>query len=103
MAWCSPRTAIPAPRALFVIDDRGTLRAMLLYPVTTGRSVSEVLRLVQALQASDRLRALTPEGWRPGDLVIAPPPDTVDAAASGRNADYGCVDWYYWTRPSAGS
>lgn len=87
-------------RALFVIDDKGVLRAALLYPVTTGRSVDEVLRLVQALQASDRHQALTPEGWKPGDRLVEPPPDTADAAAVNRNADY-CVDWYYRNRQSA--
>lgn len=87
-------------RALFVIDERGTLRAALLYPVTTGRSVDEVLRLVQALQAADRLRAMTPEGWRPGEHVVDPPPDTVNATEVNRDPAYGCVDWYYWTRPA---
>lgn len=90
-----------ASRALFVIDDRGMLRASLLYPTTTGRSVDEVLRLVQALQTTDRLNAMTPEGWKPGDHVIDPPPDTVDAAVVSRDASYGCVDWYYWTRPAS--
>ena len=87
-------------RALYLIDERGMLRAALLYPATTGRSVDEVLRLLRALQAADRLQALTPEGWKPGDHVIAPPPDTVGAVAAERDASYGCVDWYYWTRPS---
>lgn len=95
-------------RALYVIDDQGMLRAMLMYPPTIGRSVDEVLRLLQALQASDRLHALTPEGWKPGDHVIDPPPDTIQAAAAihaslaNRDASYGCVDWYYWTRPAVG-
>jgi peroxiredoxin 2/4 len=87
-------------RALFVIDDQGVLRATLLYPVTTGRSVSEVLRLVQALQASDRDHALTPEGWKPGDRVVAPPPDTADAVTASGEAAY-CVDWYYRSKPAA--
>lgn len=90
-------------RALFVIDDKGVLRATLLYPVTTGRCVGEVLRLVQALQAADRLHAMTPEGWKPGDRVIEPPPDTAAAAGMSRDATYGCVDWYYWTKPAAAS
>lgn len=92
-------------RALFMIDEQGVLRAMLMYPVTIGRSVDEVLRLLQALQTSDRLHALTPEGWRPGDSVIEPPPDTLQAVAASHqsindsDAAYGCVDWYYWTKP----
>jgi peroxiredoxin 2/4 len=92
------RAHVSAVRALFVIDDKGILRAMHWYPVTTGRSVSEVLRLVQALQATDRLGVLTPESWKPGDDVIEPPPDTVAAIESVRDASYGCVDWYYHTR-----
>jgi peroxiredoxin (alkyl hydroperoxide reductase subunit C) len=88
-------------RALFVIDDRGVLRAMMLYPATTGRTVEEVLRLVQALQAGERLHAVTPEGWKPGQHVIDVPPDTVAAAEINHDASYGCVDWYYWTKPAA--
>lgn len=87
-------------RALFIIDPRGTLRAMLYYPATTGRSVSEVLRLVQALQAVDRLHAVTPEGWQPGQSTVEPPPQTVAAADARRNLTYGCVDWYYYTKPA---
>lgn len=90
-------------RGLFVIDERGILRAALFYPVATGRSVEEVLRLVQALQAADTLHAMTPEGWKPGGPVIAPPPDSVEAAAMKRDATYGCVDWYYWTKSVPGA
>jgi peroxiredoxin (alkyl hydroperoxide reductase subunit C) len=103
----SDRSHPSTVRALYVIDEQGILRAMLMYPVTIGRSVDEVLRLLQALQAADRLHALTPEGWRPGDNVIEPPPDTLQAVSAGRqpvndrDATYGCVDWYYWTRPAA--
>jgi peroxiredoxin (alkyl hydroperoxide reductase subunit C) len=90
-------------RALFVIDDRGHMRAMLLYPTTTGRSINEVLRLLQALQASDRLHAMTPEGWKPGDNMLDPPPDTVEAAVATAGASYGCVDWYYREKPATDS
>jgi peroxiredoxin 2/4 len=86
-------------RALFVIDDQGVLRAMLWYPTSIGRSVSEVLRLVQALQTADRLKVVTPEGWKVGDGTVAHPPDTVAGTESARNLDYGCVDWYYVEQP----
>lgn len=86
-------------RALFIIDPKGILRAMLYYPATTGRSVGEVLRLVQALQAADRLHAVTPEGWQPGESTVEPPPQTVAATEARKNLSYGCVDWYYYTKP----
>ncbi len=87
-------------RALFVIDDRGQLRAMQWYPVTTGRSVSEVLRLVQALQTADRLNLVTPEGWKPGEDAIALPPVTVAETDMKHAITDGCVDWYYWKCPA---
>lgn len=89
-----------AVRALFVIDDQGVLRAMFWYPITTGRSVDEVLRLVQALQTADRLHVVTPEGWKPGEDTVERPPDTVTATEAKRDLTYGCVDWYYHMRPA---
>ena len=88
-------------RALFVIDPQGLLRAMLYYPASTGRSVNEVLRLVQALQTSDRQHVVTPEGWVPGEDTIEPAPETVAAADTRRGLNYGCVDWYYYKRPAS--
>ena len=46
-------------RCLFVIDDKGILRAMIYYPLTTGRNVDEIVRLV------DALRPPTGTRWRP--------------------------------------
>jgi peroxiredoxin (alkyl hydroperoxide reductase subunit C) len=86
-------------RALYIIDPAGIVRAALWYPVTNGRSVAEVLRLVRALQTSDRQHVVTPEGWQPGHDAVEPPPKTVAAAEETRGASYGCVDWYYYTRP----
>jgi peroxiredoxin 2/4 len=95
-----------AVRALYIIDPHGILRAKLHYPVSVGRSVSEVLRLVQALQTADRLKVLTPEGWTPGEHTIAPPPQTVAETEARRTATgdltFGCVDWYYYKRPGTG-
>jgi peroxiredoxin 2/4 len=85
-------------RALFVIDPTGVLRAMLYYPASTGRSVAEVLRLVQALQTADRRHVVTPEGWGPGQEAVEPAPQTVAALEARRSTSYGCVDWYYYKR-----
>lgn len=84
-----------AVRATFVIDDKGILRAMLYYPMTNGRSIDEILRLVDALQMSDREGVATPEAWRPGDKVIVPPPSTVEGAEQRMSEDYECTDWYF--------
>ena len=86
-------------RATFVIDPEGIVRAMVWYPMSIGRSVTEILRLVQALQTADKEAASTPEGWQPGDDLIEPAPLTIEAAgdaAPGADAP----DWYYRVKKS---
>jgi len=85
-------------RATFIIDPKGMVRAMVYYPMTNGRSIDELLRLLAALQTSDAHAVATPEGWRPGDKVIVPPPATA-AEAEARVADgENCTDWYFTTK-----
>lgn len=84
-----------AVRATFVIDPEGVLRAMVYYPLSNGRSIPEILRLVQALQTTDRHGVATPEGWRPGDKVIVPPPTTLEEAEKRLEEGYECTDWYF--------
>lgn len=87
-----------AVRATFIIDDKGVLRAMVYYPMSNGRSIPEFLRLVEALQTADQHKVATPEGWRPGDKVIVPPPQTAAQAEERANAGYECTDWYFCKR-----
>ncbi|MCW8934627.1 MAG: peroxiredoxin [Gammaproteobacteria bacterium] len=84
-----------AVRATFIIDDKGILRAMAYYPMTNGRSIDEFVRLVTALQTSDKNAVATPEGWKPGDKVIVPPPATAEAAEARMSEGYECTDWYF--------
>ena len=84
-----------AVRAVFVIDDKGIMRAMVYYPLTNGRSIDEIYRVVLALQTSDKNKVATPENWQPGDKVIVPPPTTQDAAAKRKEEGYEYTDWYF--------
>ena len=84
-----------AVRATFVIDPEGVLRAMLYYPMSNGRSVAEILRLVKALQTTDTNACATPENWAPGDEVIVPPPATTQEAEVRQDQGYNYVDWYF--------
>jgi peroxiredoxin (alkyl hydroperoxide reductase subunit C) len=83
-----------AVRSTFVIDDKGTLRAMVYYPMSNGRSIPEFVRLVTAMQTSDKYGVATPEGWQPGDKVIVPPPQTAQDAQTRMGDGHECVDWY---------
>jgi peroxiredoxin (alkyl hydroperoxide reductase subunit C) len=84
-----------AVRAVFIIDDKGILRAMVYYPLSNGRSIPEFLRIVKAMQTSDKHGIATPEGWQPGDKVIVPPPGTAADAEKRVNEGYECVDWFF--------
>jgi peroxiredoxin (alkyl hydroperoxide reductase subunit C) len=79
-------------RAAFVIDPKSVVRAISWYPMTTGRSVTELLRLVCALRTTDMLSVSTPEGWQPGDEVLLPAP--TNAVDIFRKVGPG-TDWYY--------
>lgn len=87
-----------AVRATFIIDPEGILRAMVYYPMSNGRSIDEFVRLLTALQTSDKHGVATPEAWVPGQDVIVPPPKTSEAADSRPNEGYNTVDWYYSTK-----
>jgi peroxiredoxin (alkyl hydroperoxide reductase subunit C) len=80
---------------VFVVDPKGILRAIVYYPLTTGRNVEELIRLVTALQTSDEHAVATPN-WQPDDKVIVPAPSTAEAAAErvASANGYECVDWY---------
>jgi len=83
-----------AVRAVFIIDPKGILRAMIYYPLTTGRNMDEILRLIDALQTSDQYGVATPANWKPGDKVIVPAPKTVDAVDVTPKPGYEVIDWY---------
>jgi peroxiredoxin (alkyl hydroperoxide reductase subunit C) len=87
-----------AVRATFFIDPKGILRAMVYYPMSNGRSINEFVRLLQAMQTSDKNSVATPEGWTPGCDVIVPPPKTSEAADKRASEGYNTVDWYYSTK-----
>ncbi len=90
-------------RALFVIDPKRIVRGCVYYPMTCGRSVAEVLRLVDALQSVDaNAGTACPEGWCTGEQIILPPPKTTKEAEA-RVAEHAgnpdAKDWFFVKRP----
>ena len=63
-------------RNVFIIDDKGVVRAVFVYPMTIGRCVPEILRTLQALQTADVNNGSTPANWIPGNPIITPSPNT---------------------------
>jgi alkyl hydroperoxide reductase subunit AhpC len=60
-------------RSVFVIGPDKKIKAMLTYPMSTGRNFDEVLRLLDSCQLTARHRVATPVNWRQGDDVIIVP------------------------------
>lgn len=57
-------------RTVFVIDPAKKIRLTLTYPPSTGRSVDEILRVIDSLQLTDGYQVGTPVEWRNGDDVV---------------------------------
>ena len=60
-------------RNVFVIGPDKKIKAILTYPMTTGRNFAEILRLIDSLQLTARHPVSTPANWNPGDEVIIVP------------------------------
>ena len=63
-------------RNVYIIDEKGIIRVILVYPLNVGRWIPEILRTVEALQMADCANASTPANWRLGEPVIMPIPKT---------------------------
>jgi len=81
-------------RCVFFIDPKGILRAMIYYPLSLGRNMQEILRVIDALQTASANGVATPANWVPGAKVIIPAPNTQEGAEERMKAGYECTDWY---------
>lgn len=84
-------------RNVFIIDDKGRVRTILIYPLNVGRFIPEIIRTVQALQMADCSKGSTAANWMPGQPVIVPPPKTFPELEE-RNAQIqknrNGISWY---------
>lgn len=90
-----------AVRSVFVIDDIGVLRTMIYYPMSAGRSIPEILRVIDSLQTTDKYSVSTPADWKPGDPVVVPPPAQANAVESKEESEqkgYEYKKWYLRTK-----
>ena len=79
---CEGRTAVDnaTVRSVFVIGPDKKIKAMLVYPMSTGRNFDEVLRLLDSCQLTAKHTVATPVNWKPGQDVIIPPSVSDDQA-----------------------
>ncbi len=82
-------------RAVFIIDPEGVIRAILYYPMSTGRNLPEIKRIIESLQLHDAEHVSTPANWQPGDDVVLGAPLTLEEAESRANdAKLRNFEWY---------
>ena len=84
-------------RNVYIIDDKGIIRTILIYPMNVGRFIPEIIRVVQALQMADCAQGSTAANWIPNQPVIVSPPKTyeelVERVSEIENNRNG-IGWY---------
>lgn len=84
-------------RNVYIIDDKGIIRTILIYPMNVGRFIPEIIRIVQALQMADCAQGSTAANWIPNQPVIISPPKTyeelVERVSEIENNRNG-ISWY---------
>lgn len=84
-----------AVRAVFFIDPSKKIRLIMYYPLNVGRNMDEILRVLEALQISDKYKVAMPLDWKKGDKVIVPPPKTLDEMnARIKDESIEMIDFY---------
>lgn len=84
-------------RNVFIIDDKGIVRTILVYPLNIGRFIPEIIRIIQALQIADCNKASTPANWIPNQPLIMPAPKTyseLQERVEYINQNRNGINWY---------
>jgi len=90
-----------AVRAVFFIDPKGVIRAMIYYPLSLGRNFDELYRVIVGLQTADAFSVACPADWQPGDDVIVPTAGSCGVAKDrmeGKAGEMHCYDWFFCTK-----
>jgi alkyl hydroperoxide reductase subunit AhpC len=86
-------------RTVYLIGPDKKIRAMLIYPMSTGRNFGEVLRLLDSVQLTEKHGLATPVNWQPGDECIIPPSVSDEAARAKFPGGWKTVKPYLRTLP----
>lgn len=90
-----------AVRAVFFIDPKGIIRAIIYYPLALGRNFQEIKRALIALQTADNFSVALPADWQPGDDVIVPTAGSCGVAKDrmeDKTGEMTCYDWFFCTK-----
>lgn len=92
-----PNKGTNTVRAVFIVDPKGIIRAILYYPQELGRNVDEILRMIEGFQTAAEKKVSIPANWPCNEIIgkglIIPPPANIDEAIK-RPGEYQCFDWW---------
>ncbi len=84
-------------RAVFIVDPKGIIRAILYYPQELGRNMDEILRMIKGFQVSEREGVAIPANWPENEIIgdeVIIPPAMDEETAKKRMEQYDCFDWW---------
>ena len=84
-------------RNVFIIDDKGVVRLILIYPMNIGRCIPEILRCLEALQIADSNEASIPANWKKGEPIIIPSPTNFEELLEEKEniiKNHNGIAWY---------
>ena len=85
-------------RAVFFVDPKATIRAILYYPQELGRNMDEFLRMIKGFQISENNSVAIPANWPENELIkerVIIPPASDTKTAKKRKEEYDCYDWWF--------
>jgi peroxiredoxin (alkyl hydroperoxide reductase subunit C) len=86
-----------AVRTITIINPSSEVAFLVTYPMSVGRNIEEIIRIIDAMQVVEEKKVATPANWQVGDNAIIPPPQTMDDAQKRlekHKNDSNCYDWF---------
>ena len=93
-----PNKGTNTVRAVFIVDPKGIIRAILYYPQELGRNMDEFLRMIKGFQKSEEEGVAIPANWPNNELIkdrVIIPPASDTKTAKKRKQEYDCYDWWF--------
>lgn len=84
-------------RNVYIIDSKGIIRTILIYPMTIGRSIPEIIRIIDAAQTVDCNGGVTPANWHTGEPIIVSVPNTfkqLEERVQEIKKNHNGLSWY---------
>jgi len=99
LGFIHPKKGTSSVRAVFFIDPKSTIRAIMYYPPELGRNMDEFVRMIEAFQIADKENVAMPANWPNNEIVndeviIPPAKDMKTAKERKTQKKYNCFDWW---------